>query len=328
MKDLALKYRPKTFDDVVGQEIVTTILKKQIETKTWKNVYLFCGFHGSGKTTCARIMANEINNGEGSPIEIDGASNNGVDNIRALIEDSQRSAIGCEYKTYILDEAQCLSPQAWSASLKLIEEPPSHCIFIFCTTNPEKIPMTILSRVQRFDFRKISNEDIVKRLEYIIQNEGGPNYQREALERIATLADGHLRDAIKTLERCIDNTDNLTTDIVDSMFGLVSMESAYNIYASILNGEKDSCLSEIDSVCSMSNNLKQFISLLTSISLRYALFYDKGDTLSMEIRKRLKREINASQAKSIAMKLFEYNKTADNDNAKSILYMICLDMCV
>ena len=121
-------------------------------TKLWHNAYLFCGPAGCGKTTAARIFANEINNGEGSPIEIDAASNNGVDNIRALITDAQQSAIDCEYKIYIIDEVHMLTTAAWNAALKLIEEPPLNTVFIFCTTNPEKIPDTYYLRVQRFDF--------------------------------------------------------------------------------------------------------------------------------------------------------------------------------
>lgn len=171
MKALAIKYRPKTFDDVVEQDNIKIILTQQLKTGTFKNSYLFTGGAGTGKTTCARIFANEINKGQGNPIELDAASNNGVDNVRDIIQQAQLQSLDSEFKVFIIDECHMITNAGWNAMLKLIEEPPAKSIFIFCTTNPEKIPKTILSRVQRYDFRRISQNGIVERLRYILEKE-------------------------------------------------------------------------------------------------------------------------------------------------------------
>jgi len=171
MQSLAIKYRPKSFDDVVEQSTIKAILWEQIDSREFQHCYLFVGGAGTGKTTCARIFANEINDGQGSPIELDAASNNSVDDMRDLIQQSQTKSLNSEYKVFIIDECHMITVQGWNAILKLIEEPPAKSIFIFCTTNPERIPRTILSRVQRYDFQHISLDGIINRLEYILQQE-------------------------------------------------------------------------------------------------------------------------------------------------------------
>ena len=169
---LAVKYRPKTFDSLTEQSAIKIILEQQIETKSFQHAYLFTGPAGCGKTTSARIFANKINEEKGNPIEVDAASNSGVDNIRNIIEDAKRKSLDSEYKVFIIDECHSLSSGSWQALLKLLEEPPKFTIFILCTTNPEKIPATIMSRVQRYQFNKISTKGIVKRLEEICVYEG------------------------------------------------------------------------------------------------------------------------------------------------------------
>ena len=170
-KSLAVKYRPKTWDDVTEQSSTKIILQQQLSSNEVKNAYLFCGPAGCGKTTCARIFANDINKGEGNPIELDAASNNGVDDVREIIQQAKTKSLDSEYKIFIIDECHALSNSAWQAMLKIIEEPPAKSIFIFCTTNPERIPKTILSRVQRYDFNRISTEGIINRLQYILEQE-------------------------------------------------------------------------------------------------------------------------------------------------------------
>lgn len=171
VQSLAVKYRPTTFDDVVEQTSVKVILQQQLKTGEVKNAYLFCGPAGCGKTTCARIFANEINNGEGNPIELDAASNNGVDDVRNIIQQAKTKSLNSEYKIFIVDECHAISNAGWQAMLKIIEEPPAKSIFIFCTTDPQKIPKTIMSRVQRYDFKRMSLEGIVNRLKYILDEE-------------------------------------------------------------------------------------------------------------------------------------------------------------
>lgn len=168
---LAIKYRPHKWSDVTEQDSVKTILQNQLETNTTKNAYLFVGGAGTGKTTSARIFANEINNGMGNPIELDAASNNGVDDVRGIIQQAQTKSLDSEYKIFIIDECHAISSAGWQAFLKLIEEPPAKSIFIFCTTERNKIPRTILSRVQEFQFQRISKSGIEERLEYILQQE-------------------------------------------------------------------------------------------------------------------------------------------------------------
>lgn len=170
-KTLAVKYRPTTFEDIVEQDAIKLILQQQLKTGETKNTYLFCGPAGDGKTTTARIFAKEINKGQGNPIEMDAASNSGVDDVRNISQQAQTKSFDSEYKVFIIDECHSISNTGWQAFLKLIEEPPAKSIFIFCTTNPERIPKTILSRVQRYDFRRISERGIVDRLKYILDKE-------------------------------------------------------------------------------------------------------------------------------------------------------------
>lgn len=171
-KALAIKYRPVDFSEVVEQQSIKIILQEQVRTNTFKHAYLFCGPAGCGKTTCARIFANEINQGEGNPIEMDAASNNSVEDVRNIIQQAKTKSLDSEYKIFIIDECHALSNSAWQAMLKIIEEPPAKSVFIFCTTDPQKIPKTIISRVQRYDFQRISQQGIVDRLITILDEEG------------------------------------------------------------------------------------------------------------------------------------------------------------
>lgn len=170
-QSLAVKYRPRNFSEVVEQSATKIILQQQLDSGEIKNAYLFCGGAGTGKTTCARIFANEINKGKGSPIELDAASNNSVDDVREIIQQAKTTSLDSEYKVFIMDEVHALSNQAWQAMLKVLEEPPAKSIFIMCTTEKNKIPKTILSRVQQFDFQRISTNAIADRLKKIIEFE-------------------------------------------------------------------------------------------------------------------------------------------------------------
>ena len=245
METLNLKYRPKSFSEVIGQSTIVSILSKQIATKTFKNTYLFCGPSGCGKTTLARIMAREVNNGEGEPIEIDAATNNGVDTIRSLVNDSQQASLDAEYKVYIIDEAQALTSAAWGSALKLIEEPPLHCIFIFCTTDPQKIPETILTRVQRFDFKRIKDEDIYNRIEFILNEEVICNYEPEAIKLIAVNSKGYMREAISLLDKCLSYSKELTLNNVEQVLGVINQANLTSYLYTLINNKTEEALSLI-----------------------------------------------------------------------------------
>jgi DNA polymerase-3 subunit gamma/tau len=177
MKSLAVKYRPNTFEEVCGNQVTVKILKRVLELNKPKNAYLFAGPSGCGKTTCARIFARELNSGVGDPVEIDAASNNGVDQVRAIIESANQRSLTGTYKIYIIDECHMITSAGWNAFLKGIEETPEYTIFMFCTTEPNKLPATILNRVQRFNIAKINNQEIKERLMYICQQEEFINYE-------------------------------------------------------------------------------------------------------------------------------------------------------
>ena len=260
-KALAIKYRPQTFEDLTEQSAVVTILTNQIETNTIKHGYLFCGGAGTGKTTSARIFANMINKGAGTPIELDAASNNSVEDIRRLTEDAQTQSIDSEYKVFVIDECHSLSNQAWQAMLKTLEEPPSKAIFIFCTTNPEKIPQTILSRVQRYNFQRISQEGIVKRLEYILTREIStvmPEY-KDALEYIAKIADGGMRDAITLMDKCLSFSSDLTVENVIKALGVTDYNTMFDLNNAFFEKDKPKLIKIVSDVYSSGMDLKLFI---------------------------------------------------------------------
>ena len=273
---LAVKYRPKTFEDVVEQEAIKLILTEQINTKSFKHAYLFCGPAGCGKTTAARIFANELNRGKGNPIEVDAASNNGVDNIREIIDNAKRKSLESEYKVYIVDECHMLSTGAWNAMLKLLEEPPAGTIFIMCTTDPQKIPATILSRVQRYDFSKISLDNIIGRLKYIIEKENQEvckirgndiqpgddcliEYDIEAIEYIAKLAEGGMRDAITMLDKCLSLSPTLTVESVVKALGTVNYGVHFELLYQLASRGSHKAVEVIETVYNSGKDIKQFI---------------------------------------------------------------------
>ena len=274
MESLATKYRPKTFSDLVEQDSVKTILLNQLESGEIKNAYLFAGPAGDGKTTTARIFANEVNKGQGSPIELDAASNNGVDDVRAIIQESKTKSLESEYKIFILDEVHSFSNNAWQAMLKLLEEPPAKAIFILCTTNPEKIPKTILSRVQRYDFQRISQQGIADRLEYIIDEEfeNTPedevwNYSKDSLEYIAKIADGGMRDAITMLDKCLAFSKELTIENVVTALGVADYDLMNNLTRALLDKQSEEVTKIVNSIYSTGKDLKVFAKTYTDFVL-------------------------------------------------------------
>ena len=259
MEALATKYRPRTFKDVVCQDNIKKVLTNQLETGEIKQAYLFAGSPGTGKTTSARIFANEVNGGKGKPIEIDGASNNGVDNVRSIIDDCRMKSLDSNYKVYIIDEVHMLSLGAFNALLKVLEEPPKGVIFILCTTDPHKIPATILSRLQRFDFKRIPQFEIVERLKYILNEEGDTTYDIDALEYIAKLADGGMRDAIMKLDTVLGYTNNITLQAVLDCLGITNYQYLVSVVQGIINKQPDEPIQIIDKIYRDGKDLKLFV---------------------------------------------------------------------
>lgn len=258
MESLAVKYRPKHFEDVLGQSIVVDILKKQLETNTFKNSYLFYGPSGCGKTTLAKIFANEINKGIGNPIEIDAASNSGVDNVRDIIKLAQERSIEGEYKIFIIDEVHAISSAAWQAFLKCIEEPPTYTIFIFCTTEIQKVPQTIQNRVQSFKLNKIDLNDLKLRLTQICDNEGFYNYE-DSIDYIAKLSNGCCREAISMLDKCVSFSKDLKFDNVIRCLGDCSYNVFFNLTNSIIDNDEKNIINILEHYYNEGNDFKQFV---------------------------------------------------------------------
>lgn len=260
---LALKYRPKTFEDLTEQMAVVKILTNQIETNTIKNGYLFVGAAGTGKTTSARIFASMINKGTGEPIELDAASNNSVDDIRHLIDEAQTKSLDSEYKVFIIDECHMITSAGFNAFLKTLEEPPVKSIFILCTTNPEKIPTTILSRVQRYNFQRISTDGVINRLLYILEQEEVDitdiDWDIRAIHLIAKMADGGMRDAITLLDKCLSYTHDLTVDNVIKALGAADYYMLNQLVSVIVAKDTKSVIHIINEVYNSGMDLKQFI---------------------------------------------------------------------
>lgn len=294
-ESLAVRYRPHDWDSVCGQQSVVHILSRQLELGEIKNAYLFCGASGCGKTTIARIFANKINNYVGQPIEIDGASNNGVDNVKSIIKAAQERSIDSKYKIYIIDECHSLTNQAWQAFLKCIEEPPTYTIFMFCTTDPQKIPATILNRVQRFNISRIGVDKIVERLKYICSQEGYTNYE-EACEYIAKLSDGGARDAICTLEKCASYSTDLRIENVLESLGNYSYHTFFDLINGIIDGKESTVISIIDNYYAQGNDLKVFVDNFLNFCLdisKYAIFKDISiTTLPSTMQNELENAVN------------------------------------
>lgn len=274
MKSLAVKYRPSTFEEVCGNQVTVKILKRVLELNKPKNAYLFAGPSGCGKTTCARIFANNLNGGIGDPVEIDAASNNGVDQVRAIVESANQRSLTGMYKIYIIDECHMITSAGWNAFLKGIEETPEYTIFMFCTTEPNKIPTTILNRVQRFNISKIDNQEIKDRLVYICQQEGFINYE-DTCELISKLSNGGMREAITKLDQCADLSADLSLENSKLVLGEAPFERMMKLTNCLIGGNEQFTLAAIETLDQEGRDLKQFIDDYLSFVLeltKYILF--------------------------------------------------------
>ena len=274
------KFRPITFSELVGQEHITRTLKNQIMADRVGHAYLFNGGRGTGKTSSAKILAraiNCLNPKDGEPcneceickgalngsltdiVEMDAASNNSVEDIRSIREEVNFLPTKAKYRVYIIDEVHMLSPGAFNALLKTLEEPPEHVKFILATTEPQKLPATILSRCQRFDFKRISNEDIIKRLE-IVCKESNIEVTEGALKIISVLAEGAMRDALSILERCVQDGENkIDEDKIKDLVGIPKITYVHSIVDAIVEYDIDKALASMDDILNQGKDLNNFL---------------------------------------------------------------------
>ena len=277
------KWRPETFDNVVGQDAVMTTLKNQVSSGRIGHAYLFCGTRGTGKTSAAKIMARAVNcphskEHGGNPcneceicksiksgtsmnvFEIDAASNNGVDNIRDIRDEVEYPPVTGRYKVYIIDEVHMLSTGAFNALLKTLEEPPSYVIFILATTDPQKLPATILSRCQRYDFRRMSRKNAAEHLKMIAQTEG-MDAEDKALSYIAEAADGSMRDALSLLDQCMSYhfNDRLTYDNVLEIIGAADPSVFSRLYRQIIERDAENALNTVNELINSGADIIQLI---------------------------------------------------------------------
>jgi len=359
MAHLALyrKWRPLSFDDVVEQRHIVDTLKNSIKTNSASHAYLFCGTRGTGKTTLAKILARAVNCLEpvdGNPcnkceicrgildgsiidvIEIDAASNNGVDDVRQIKEAVMYVPAVTRYKVYIIDEVHMLSTGAFNALLKTLEEPPESVIFVLATTEPHKLPATILSRCQRFDFKRISIEGISQRLE-MIAKDAGVAYEPSALSMIARLAQGGMRDAISLLDQCIAmGTKKITRDVVVTVSGLTALEMIDSLAEALVDRDIPGALSQIDQALSGGRDLAPLCGQLVGWFRDLMLLKTGGDALKLvdtdevglEPLKKVAGKISYEETVSMIRELSEAeSKLKWSENQRVLMEVTVVRLC-
>lgn len=346
-KSLYRKYRPMRFEDVCGQQFIVKTLSNAIKNNKIGHAYLFCGTRGTGKTTIAKIFAKLVNclnpldnvpcgeceiclneNTDEIPdiIEIDAASNNGVDEIRELKNKIKLMPVMCKYKVYIIDEVHMLSTGAFNALLKTLEEPPEHVIFILATTEPQKLPITIISRCQRFDFKKINVLDISKRLKYISQKEG-IDIDDEAIEEIAKLSEGAMRDAIGLLDQISSFADSkITVEDIYTIRGSVSNMVLIELIEKYIDNDASSILSIVDDIYlsgkdfyRLSEDILVFYRNMLISKVAPSYFEDKALQLKDDIM-RLSSKIDVKRIERMIKKLEELLRNIKSSDYPRILF--------
>ena len=340
------KFRPQTFEEMVGQEHITRTLRNQIIADRVGHAYLFNGGRGTGKTSSAKILAraiNCLNPKDGEPcneceickaalngsltdiVEMDAASNNSVEDIRSIREEVNFLPTKAKYRVYIIDEVHMLSQGAFNALLKTLEEPPEHVKFILATTEPQKLPATILSRCQRFDFKRISNEDIIKRLE-IVCKESNIEITKQALNIIASLAEGAMRDALSILERCVqDGENNIDEDKIKELVGIPKITHIHSITEAIIKYNIDEAMESITKVLDegkdLNNLLWEVIKYIKDILMvktgQKLTIYNETD---FENLKKLADEVSKERAISLINELSKLENDMKSSTQRLIVF--------
>lgn len=305
MESLANKYRPQRYSDVISQGSTVKILEQLVDTNSISNCYLFCGPSGVGKTTLARIFAMNINHGEGTPIEIDGASNSGVENVRNIIEEASELSLDSYYKVYIIDECQALSNAAWQAFLKCLEQPPERTIFMFCTTDPQKVPVATQNRVMKFNLTRVPTKEIYNRLLTISYAEGFTNVE-EACDYISKISDGSMRTAIANLEKCARYSTDLSIGNVIETLGLVSYETLFHTFDSIVDGNESEIINMIENIYSSGYDLNIYLNQLFELALDLDKFLLYDDLSTTSIPESYREYVNYSVSFDGASKKTHY----------------------
>ena len=327
------KYRPQTFNDIVGQNHIVSVLKNAIDKDQISHAYLFYGSRGTGKTSIAKIFANEVNNNEVYQkenvdiIEIDAASNNGVDEVRDIKEAIKFLPTEGKYKVYIIDEVHMLTTAAFNALLKTLEEPPAHVIFILATTEIHKIPATILSRCQRFEFKNLSQDQLIDRLRYIAKEENLV-IEEAAIEKIATLAKGGLRDAISILDQVSNYSEEITLNHILEVTSSISEDDILEFYRGLLQGDVTKSLLKYNEFVAQAKDTKLLLNDLINVTRDIVVYKNLKDTKHTVYNvDKIAAEID-SVSFDYFYKIIEYLSQTEQFIRFSTEYMSYMQICI